>query len=107
MKADNEIVVVVSGEFDSVLFRATYPTDPGVYQNFEDGSIRVADFAFIDEVQGAPDVELSFSAQGIDGDGDATVTQQFTVGIDGDHDGLRSRQALATSSRYLVHSARA
>ena len=26
---------------------------------------------------------------------------------DGDHDGLRSRQALATSSRYLVHSARA
>jgi uncharacterized repeat protein (TIGR01451 family) len=88
VKAPNEIVVVVSGEFDSVLFRATYPTAPGNYETFEDGSIRVADFALIQELQGAPDVELSFSAQGIDGDGDATASQQFTVGIDGDHDGL-------------------
>ena len=39
------------------------------------------------EVHQAPDVDLSFSVQGIDGDGDSTVTQEFTVGIDSDQDG--------------------
>jgi hypothetical protein len=91
-KAANEILIVVDGEFDQALFQATYPQDPASQQKytttpFENDSIRVLDFSVVEQVPG-PDVQLSFSVQGTDGDGDPTAAQSFTVGIDGNLDGL-------------------
>jgi len=91
-KAANEILIVVNGEFDQALFQATFPQDPAAQQKyttlpFENDSIRVQKFALVESVPG-PDVQLSFSVQGTDGDGDPTLTQTFTVGVDGNLDGL-------------------
>jgi hypothetical protein len=90
-KAANEIVIVINGEFDLAQFRAAFPQDlnPIDYDAtpFENDSIRVHDFAVMHEVQ-VPDVRLTLTTQGTDGDDDPTTAQTFTVDIDGNHDGL-------------------
>jgi len=93
----NEIVVYVDGEFDSALFKATYPDDDvdltdgstidATAAPLENDSIRIKD-VFLIEQGDTPDVQLAFAVEGTDGDGDVTGDQIFTVGIDGDGDGL-------------------
>jgi hypothetical protein len=95
-KQSNEIVVVVNGEFDSALFKATYPDDDvniadastidATATPFENDSIRIKD-VFLIEQGVTPDVQLAFEVQGTDGDDDETADQSFTVGIDGNGDG--------------------
>ena len=87
--ADNEIVVFVDGDYETAVFRVAYPDDGTFdeYPNQVNDSLRIKD-VFLIEKEGAPDVELAFSVQGTDGDGDTTGIEDFTVGIDGDGDGM-------------------
>ena len=93
----NEIVVYVDGAFDTALFKATYPDDDvdltsgttidDTSAPFENDSIRIKDVLLIEQGM-VPDVELAFTIQGTDGDGDTTGMESFTVGIDGDGGGI-------------------
>jgi hypothetical protein len=89
--AEYEIVIAIDGAFDEAIFKFSYPIDvdgvPDLTTTEPNESVRIEEFSFIEQVD-APDVQLAFTVEGTDGDGDSTGDVGFTVGIDGDDDGL-------------------
>jgi hypothetical protein len=81
----NEVVFYVDGGYDTAYFRLAYPDNNSFvnYPNVVNDSVRINDVSLI-EIAPLPDVALSFSIQGADGDGDTTPVEDFTVYISND-----------------------